>query len=97
MASLTLFVSNLPASASSAGLEELFSEVGPVKRCFVVKDKGSEKCRGFGYVTYSMAEDAQRAQNEMKQYDGRKITVVPAKKKILKQKQGSKKGMHFCV
>lgn len=91
MAALTLFVSNLPASASSADLEELFSEVGPVKRCFVVKEQGSEKCRGIGYVTFSMEEDAQRAQNEIKQFDGRRITVVVAKKKPpKKQKQGTK-------
>lgn len=43
MAGLTLFIRNLPSSASSEQLEEIFSEVGPVKRCFVVKDKGNEQ------------------------------------------------------
>lgn len=36
----TLFIGWLPASASNERLEEIFSEVGPVKQCFVVKDKG---------------------------------------------------------
>lgn len=40
MAGLTLFVGRLPASARSEQLEELFSQVGPVKQCFVVTEKG---------------------------------------------------------
>ncbi|KAF4071995.1 hypothetical protein AMELA_G00269320 [Ameiurus melas] len=91
MAALTLFVQNLPASASSEQLEELFSEVGPVKRCFVVRDKGSETCRGFGYVTYCMAEDAQRALKEIKCYEDKELIVIQAKKKLHEKKQGKKK------
>ncbi|KAK1784646.1 hypothetical protein P4O66_003329 [Electrophorus voltai] len=87
MSALTLFVRNLPSSASSDHLEEIFSEVGPVKHCFVVRNKGSEKCRGIGYVTYSMAEDAQRALTEINDYDGKKISVVQAKKKLDKGKK----------
>ncbi|XP_027017817.2 RNA-binding protein 28 [Tachysurus fulvidraco] len=91
MAGLTLFIRNLPPSASSEQLEEIFSEVGPVKRCFVVKDKGSDQCRGIGYVTYSMEEDAQRALKEIKDYDGKQISVVQAKKKLYEKKKGKKK------
>ena len=40
LSSTTLFVRNLPFSFDNKELENLFSEVGPVKRCFVVKDKG---------------------------------------------------------
>lgn len=40
MAGLTLFVGRLPPSARSDQLEELFSQVGPVKQCFVVTEKG---------------------------------------------------------
>ena len=36
----TLFVQNLPYSATSEQLEQLFSDIGPIKRCFVVKNKG---------------------------------------------------------
>ena len=38
--SQTLFVQNLPATATNDRLEEIFSEIGPVKHCFVVNDKG---------------------------------------------------------
>ena len=35
-----LFVRNLPFSTTDQDLENLFSEVGPIKRCFVIRDKG---------------------------------------------------------
>ncbi|KAK2502980.1 hypothetical protein MC885_005102, partial [Smutsia gigantea] len=82
MAGLTLFVGRLPPSARSERLEELFSHVGPVKQCFVVTEKGSKACRGFGYVTFSMLEDAQRALKEITAFEGCKINVTVAKKKL---------------
>ncbi|XP_062956064.1 RNA-binding protein 28 [Cynocephalus volans] len=82
MAGLTLFVGRLPPSARSEQLEELFSQVGPVKQCFVVTEKGSKACRGFGYVTFSMLEDAQRALKEITTFEGCKINVTVAKKKL---------------
>ncbi|XP_037368680.1 RNA-binding protein 28 [Talpa occidentalis] len=82
MAGLTLFVSRLPPSARSEQLEELFSQVGPVKQCFVVTEKGSKACRGFGYVTFSMPEDVQRARKEITTFEGCKINVTVAKKKL---------------
>ncbi|XP_017404981.1 RNA-binding protein 28 [Cebus imitator] len=82
MAGLTLFVGRLPPSARSEQLEELFSQVGPVKQCFVVTEKGSKTCRGFGYVTFSMLEDVQRAVKEITTFEGCKINVTVAKKKL---------------
>ncbi|XP_069317648.1 RNA-binding protein 28 isoform X1 [Eulemur rufifrons] len=82
MAGLTLFVGRLPPSARSEQLEELFSQVGPVKQCFVVTEKGNKACRGFGYVTFSMLEDVQRALKEITTFEGRKINVTVAKKKL---------------
>ena len=37
----TLFVRNLPYTASDKVFEDAFSEYGPIKRSFVVKDKGN--------------------------------------------------------
>uniref|UniRef100_A0A672GP01 RRM domain-containing protein n=1 Tax=Salarias fasciatus TaxID=181472 RepID=A0A672GP01_SALFA len=86
MASPTVFVGSLPASASNERLEEIFSEIGPVKQCFVVKKKG-KAARGYGFVTFSMLEDAQRALKEVKDYDGHKLFLSVAKKKMRDKKK----------
>lgn len=45
------------------------------------------KCRGFGFVTYSMEEDAKRALKEIKEYDGKKLSLSVAKKKLINKKK----------
>ncbi|XP_063498314.1 RNA-binding protein 28 isoform X4 [Symphalangus syndactylus] len=98
MAGLTLFVGRLPPSARSEQLEELFSQVGPVKQCFVVTEKGSKACRGFGYVTFSMLEDVQRALKEITTFEGCKINVTVAKKKLRnKTKEKGKNENSECL
>ena len=48
---------------------------------------GTTKCRGFGYVTYAMEEDAQRALKEVLQYDGQRISLSVAKRKVVDNKK----------
>ncbi|KAG8767908.1 RNA recognition motif-containing protein, partial [Serendipita sp. 405] len=55
----TVFVSNLPYTATSTDLKTLFSDVAPVKNAFVVLEKESKVSKGVGYVTFAMQEDAQ--------------------------------------
>ncbi|KAJ3153341.1 RNA recognition motif-containing protein [Geranomyces michiganensis] len=65
----TLFVSTIPFHATSAQLEEFFSDIGPVRSCFVVADRKAEKegrNKGYGYVAYAMPDDAERALKELK-------------------------------
>nr|XP_032626278.1 RNA-binding protein 28-like [Chelonoidis abingdonii] len=76
-------------AASPAGpeLEQLLGGSAPLRRCFVVTRKGSETCRGFGYVTFSLLEDAQRALREVTTFEGHEIKVAVAKKKLREKKQ----------
>jgi nucleolar protein 4 len=61
-------------------VEELFSNVGPVKACFLVKTRdgsGGKPHKGVGYVQFALPEDAQRAIRELNgsKLAGRKISV----------------------
>lgn len=60
----TLFVRSLPAIATSAALTELFSQSYPLKHATVVLDTETKQSKGYGFVTFADAEDAQRAQEE---------------------------------
>ncbi|KAI0691425.1 hypothetical protein BC835DRAFT_1407246 [Cytidiella melzeri] len=57
----TIFVSNLPYSATSTDLKTLFSDIGPVRSAFVVLDQGTGTSKGVGYVSFAIREDAQLA------------------------------------
>ncbi|XP_028814208.1 RNA-binding protein 28 isoform X2 [Denticeps clupeoides] len=48
---------------------------------------GTDKCRGIGYVTFSMEDDAQRALSEVRDYDGQKIVIAVAKKRLNNKKE----------
>ncbi|XP_057784367.1 uncharacterized protein LOC131001791 isoform X2 [Salvia miltiorrhiza] len=92
----TIFVANLPFSLTNAQLEEAFSDVGPIRRCFMVMKKGSTEHRGFGYVQFAVVEDANRA-IELKNgstLGGRKIVAklathrAPLEQRRAKENQG---------
>lgn len=63
----SLFVRSLPAATTTESLTELFSESYPIKHATAVIDPLTKQCRGYGFVTFADAEDAQRAKEE---FDG---------------------------
>ena len=38
-------------------LETLFSEIGPLRQAFVVRDTSTKRSKGFGYVSFAIEED----------------------------------------
>lgn len=50
-----LFVRNLPFSTKDQDLENIFSDVGPIKRSFVIRDKGKIKLLADSHVALSHA------------------------------------------
>jgi nucleolar protein 4 len=60
--SSTFQVINLPIGTTDEAIEEIFSEFGPLKRCFVVKQKLPAKTdKTTGYVQFAFNDDAIKA------------------------------------
>jgi len=64
-ASSQLYVRNLPWEVDSSGLQEIFEGYGTITECTIPVQKGSDRSRGFGYVTFARAEDAAKALEAM--------------------------------
>jgi RNA recognition motif-containing protein len=76
-----LYVGNLAYAVSNGDLEQLFSEVGPVKSATVITDKFSGQSKGFGFVEMANSDDAAKAIAELNESElkGRNIKVNEAK------------------
>lgn len=53
-------MSNLPLETTRYNLEQLFVDLGPVKKCFVLKPRDGKKST-IGYVTFAMQDDCKAA------------------------------------
>jgi len=56
LAVVSIFVGNLPWSATDADLQTVFSEYGTVHRAKIVLDRETNRSRGFGFVDMEEAE-----------------------------------------
>jgi nucleolar protein 4 len=88
----TLFVSRFPFETTSEQLESFFSEIGPVKSCFIIKK--DSKSTGCGYVQYALAKDAQRAITELKKkkFDEKRTLKmeIAIKKSVVEERKDGK-------
>ena len=75
-----VFVRGLPVNATDEALITHFSESFPIKRGFIVKYPSSEKCKGYGFVTFADADDAASAVTQFQNstLGGRKIKLEVA-------------------
>lgn len=76
----SLFVRSLPSTVTSEALTKLFSDTYPLKHATVVLDPETKQSKGYGFVTFADAEDAERAKEEFhgKSFQGRKLKVEVA-------------------
>lgn len=75
-----LFVGNLPYDMDSEKLAHLFEGAGIVEVAEVIYNRETEQSRGFGFVTMSTIQEAEKAVDKYHQYDynGRLLTVNKA-------------------
>ncbi len=78
----TIYVGNLPFSASEADVRTLFSQHGTVESVSLPTDRETGRPRGFGFVEMSQA-DAARAIQSLNGYsmNGRPLRVNEAQDK----------------
>lgn len=76
-----LYVGNLPFDAQESTLTELFGANGAVAKVQIITDRETGRSRGFGFVEFEKAEDAQKAIGALngKEVGGRALTVNEAK------------------
>src|SRR5271170_1922215 len=76
-----LFVGNLSFNTTENDLNDAFAAFGTVTETNLMMDRMTNRPRGFGFVTMSSADEAQKAIAGLngKELDGRAITVNVAK------------------
>ncbi|MEW6271907.1 MAG: RNA-binding protein [Thermodesulfobacteriota bacterium] len=72
---------NLGYGVDDAGLRQLFEAYGTVDSAEVIKDRGTNQSKGFGFVEMGSNGEAQAAISGMHgtQHDGRALNVSEAK------------------
>ncbi|KAJ4772346.1 RNA-binding protein [Rhynchospora pubera] len=72
-----LFVGNLPFDMTSEKLAKLLDQAGVVEIAEIIYNRGTDQSRGFGFVTMSTVEDADKAIEMFNRYeiDGRLLRV----------------------
>ena len=81
MATINIYVGNLPFAVSEDQLKELFENYGQVESATVVSDKFTGRPRGFGFVKMPEREEGLRAIQELdtKEFMGRNLKVNEAR------------------
>ena len=76
-----LFVGSLAWATTDDSLKEFFSGVGTVVSASVIRDRETNRSKGFGFVEMSSDEEAKAAvaQLDGKELDGRPIVVNEAR------------------
>jgi len=72
-----LFVGNLSYQTAENDLQDYFGQAGAVTSVNLMMDKMTGKSRGFAFIEFSSANDANKAVEEFnnKEFQGRTLTV----------------------
>jgi RNA recognition motif-containing protein len=79
--SFKLFVGNLAYSVTDQDLNDFFASEGNVVSAVVIKDRETDRSKGFGFVEFETSEEAQNAIKNLNEKDlnGRAVSVNEAR------------------
>jgi len=89
-----LIVNYLPQNMTQDEIKELFSSVGPVDSCKLIKDKLSGQSLGYAFVNYVKQEDADKAINSL---NGMRLQNKTIKVSFARPSSDSIKGANLYV
>ena len=92
-----LYVGNLSFDTTDQELEAAFSEHGEVASATVVRDRDTDRSRGFGFVEFAQEADAKTAKEAMNGQDlgGRALKVDEARPQKERSSGGYDRGSRF--
>jgi len=76
-----IYIGNLSFNTTEERLKNIFSDFGEVESVNIIKDKETDKSKGFAFVEIEKTENALKAIEALngKLFDGRKLRVNQAK------------------
>ena len=89
-----IYVGNLPFSTKDEDLGDIFKPFGEVSSARIIRDKYTDRSRGFGFVEMSNDEEADKAIAELngKAIEGRTLKVSEAKPRENRGPKGGGRG-----
>lgn len=78
---MNIYVGNIAFSMTEDDLRQAFEAYGEVSRATILKDKMTNRSRGFGFVEMPSQEEGQKAIQELngKEMNGRALNVSEAR------------------
>ena len=76
-----LYIGNLDYNTTEDDLQKLFSEAGTVESASIIRDRQTDRSKGFGFVEMATGEEAEKAIEmfDGKPFEGREIKVAEAR------------------
>lgn len=89
-----LIVNYLPQNMTQEEIKSLFSSIGEVESCKLIRDKSTCQNLGYGFVNYSNAKDAERAINTL---NGLRLQNKTIKVSLARPSSESIKGANLYI
>jgi translation initiation factor 3 subunit G len=64
----TIRVTNLSEDTTDSDIHELFRRFGAISRVYLARDRETNVCKGFAFVSFASRDDASRALNAINGY-----------------------------